>query len=117
MRVNRAISVTRLRPNIGKAAAKPRRENTVSRLIFIRLKQLRLMLVHLSGLRFRCGKLRATGRGYLRLNFSIATAGCSTPFRMYNSPRSGLASGRLAAGERIMVLGMSLATFTLVHVL
>jgi hypothetical protein len=59
MRANRAISLMRLRPNGGKAAAKPGGETGLFGLISIRLKYLLVILANLSVLRNRCDELAA----------------------------------------------------------
>jgi hypothetical protein len=59
MRADSAISLTRLRPNGGKAAAKLRREARLFELISIKLKYLHVILANLSVLRNRCGELAA----------------------------------------------------------
>jgi hypothetical protein len=59
MRADCAISLTRLRPNGGKARAKLRRDAGLFELISIKLKYLHLILANLSVLRKRCDELAA----------------------------------------------------------
>jgi hypothetical protein len=62
MRVDHAISLTRLGPNGGQATAKRRQETRLFDLIPIKLKYLHVILANLSVLRQRCDEPRAKWR-------------------------------------------------------
>jgi hypothetical protein len=76
MRADRAISLTRLRPNGGRAAAKLRQEARLFHRVSSKLKYLHVMFANLSGLRRRCDELKANRwQRVLRLKPHAAASG------------------------------------------
>jgi hypothetical protein len=76
MPVDYAISLMRLRPNGGKAAAELRQNARPFELFFIKLKYLHVIRANLSVLRKRCDELAAKwGHAVLRLKPHAAASG------------------------------------------